>query len=294
MGDEFISFDRKTKYGTPPGRCIYCGSGGGGKGLRDEHIIAFSLGMDAYLPNASCADCEAITSYLDGYAGKHIYGPLRLRMRIQSRRGKVKLRDISVEFNTVNGKEVRMIPAEEYPTFLALPVLHPPSILFSTAPGPIIPKAGWVWHLTDYEEKMKLLERPGDTGSVFDMKINLYPFGRMLAKVAHTFAAARLGIDSFKPYLPDFILGKNPMKGAQLIGGDGDPTPGQPYIPPGKQIMHHQMQLYMLASHNKPTLLAMSIKLFTFTGAPSYQVIVGEAGQSAIEQLSNADGKITP
>jgi 5-methylcytosine-specific restriction endonuclease McrA len=49
------------------GVCIYCGWDGGEEGLRDEHTVPYSLGGNTVLLKASCADCEAITSYLDGY-----------------------------------------------------------------------------------------------------------------------------------------------------------------------------------------------------------------------------------
>ena len=50
------------------GICIYCGWDGGAEGLRNEHTVPYSLGGNTELLAASCADCEAITSYLDGYA----------------------------------------------------------------------------------------------------------------------------------------------------------------------------------------------------------------------------------
>jgi len=66
MDAERITFVGKMAFGKPPGRCIYCGSDGGNRG--DEHIVAYCLAIDAYLPKASCQDCAAKTSYLEGYA----------------------------------------------------------------------------------------------------------------------------------------------------------------------------------------------------------------------------------
>lgn len=50
------------------GVCIYCGWDGGEEGLRDEHTVPYSL-----LVKASCTDCEAVTSYLDGYMANAIF-----------------------------------------------------------------------------------------------------------------------------------------------------------------------------------------------------------------------------
>lgn len=50
------------------GVCIYCGSDGGQGGIRTEHIMPFSLGGNAKLPEARCSACETVTAKLDGTA----------------------------------------------------------------------------------------------------------------------------------------------------------------------------------------------------------------------------------
>jgi 5-methylcytosine-specific restriction endonuclease McrA len=55
------------------GTCIYCGSDGGTDGLRNEHAVPYSLGGTAKLLNASCSECERVTSYLDGYLANATY-----------------------------------------------------------------------------------------------------------------------------------------------------------------------------------------------------------------------------
>jgi hypothetical protein len=71
----------------PVGRCIYCGSDGGPDGLREEHIIPYSLGGNAVLEEASCSRCEAITSYLEGYAANVIFIPCVHFIRFKADRG---------------------------------------------------------------------------------------------------------------------------------------------------------------------------------------------------------------
>jgi hypothetical protein len=56
-------------------------------GLHDEHTVPYSLGGNTELLEASCTDCEAITSYLDGYVANAIFGHLRVHMDLQSRSG---------------------------------------------------------------------------------------------------------------------------------------------------------------------------------------------------------------
>jgi hypothetical protein len=61
------------------GICIYCGWDGGADGLRNEHTVPYSMGGNTELLAASCADCEAITSYLDGYMANAIFFEFRSR-----------------------------------------------------------------------------------------------------------------------------------------------------------------------------------------------------------------------
>jgi hypothetical protein len=115
MDAERITFVGKMAFGKPPGRCIYCGSDGGNRG--DEHIVAYCLAIDAYLPKASCQDCAAKTSYLEGYAGRQIFGPLRVHFQIQSRRKKIKLNPVEVTFKTGHGRETTRLVAREAPSY---------------------------------------------------------------------------------------------------------------------------------------------------------------------------------
>ncbi len=69
------------------GTCIYCGSDGGTDGLRDEHAVPYSLGGTAVLLQASCSDCERVTSYLDGYLANATYKHFRVHSGVKSRSG---------------------------------------------------------------------------------------------------------------------------------------------------------------------------------------------------------------
>lgn len=64
------------------GRCIYCGAHGSGVKLTKEHVIPYSLGSDAYLKDASCPDCAAITKAFEQHVARNIYGHLRIHLGI--------------------------------------------------------------------------------------------------------------------------------------------------------------------------------------------------------------------
>lgn len=70
----------------PVGKCVYCGSDGGTKGLSDEHMVPFSLGGDAVLPKASCAACATETSKIELYLARHIFHGLRSHVGAPSRK----------------------------------------------------------------------------------------------------------------------------------------------------------------------------------------------------------------
>lgn len=95
------------------GRCIYCNSDGGNDGLRDEHIIPFSLGGNTIIEEGSCRNCEAITSRLDGYLARRTFYELRIH---QTRRPKERPTHLSATLQVAGELETRMFPAKEHPS----------------------------------------------------------------------------------------------------------------------------------------------------------------------------------
>jgi len=126
MIHENVVLDARTRpYGEPVGRCIYCKT----LATSDEHSLPFCLGGCTYLPTASCASCSKITSYLEGYVCRAMFGPFRARHSIQSRRKKIDLGTLPVRFETESGSEVRRIPRSELPAILAMPIWPEPGML---------------------------------------------------------------------------------------------------------------------------------------------------------------------
>ena len=91
------------------------------------------------------------------------------------------------------------------------------------------------------------------------------PFVRMLAKIGHSFAAARLGIDGFTPVLTELIREKTDAFG-DFIGADPRPPPRKPF--------KHQMKLNRHPI-NGVVHAVVAIQLFAKFGAPVFQVIAG-------------------
>jgi len=98
---------------------------------------------------------------------------------------------------------------------------------------------------------------------------NILEFYRMIAKIAHAYTVAQIGINAFKPLVTDLILGKSKTP-SFWIGGDRDGT--QPATA-GKHL--HDLQLGSCVANNTEYVLA-SVRLFSFANMPNYYVVVGE------------------
>jgi hypothetical protein len=116
------------------GRCIYCAATGI---LNDEHIVPLSLGGKAVIKDASCGDCEKITSYLDGYLARAIYNEYRSHVGLKSRRQKQRPTSLPATIVLPDGtNEIRQFAAKEQPYFLIMPIWHLPGIALGKPPSP--------------------------------------------------------------------------------------------------------------------------------------------------------------
>lgn len=111
---------------------------------------------------------------------------------------------------------------------------------------------------TNWKDRMKSVRRD----LVVDYKIDTGDYQRMIAKIAHSFAVAIRGLDTFEPILQDIICTKS-KEMHYYVGGAPD-IPGDPrYL--------HSLELF-----ERDQLLLVSLKLFAHLDkAPAYLVVVG-------------------
>lgn len=279
MEIELHQFSRK-KF-PPVGTCIYCGA----PGTREEHVIPYALGGNVVLPNASCPACEAITSYVDGVLGRGIFGAMKSSLKIQKRKRKSE-QVVSIVFETESGQETRTIPISDAPPFLLLQCFDGPGALEGRPPSPAVCKDNWVWVSDKFRQYSDNLRKPGDKKWTLAFQFNTDVFIRGLAKIAHGFATAHFGFGTFKPFLPNLILGKDKNSGF-LVGGWAPATePAQ--LPQGRiEAVGHELSFMQFGDDvTGHRLLVASVRLFPFTGAPTYCAVLGEPGPQIIEQLS--------
>ena len=270
----------------PVGRCIYCGSDGGARGLRDEHIVALSLGGNVVLPKSSCKDCEGITSYIEGVVSRSIFGAMRSYFKVQKRKRPIE-QTVTMEFETAVGKEIRQVKISDALPLYSIEYFDPPGLLVDELPAPIVAKYIHVWYSHECAEYIKRLTKPGDKKWSLTTGGNYVALARTIAKIAHASAVATFGIDSFKPLLTGVIRGTEPNIGYYI--GTAEPPTKPLQLPAGTHNMPHRIQGGLMQHREtKRFYLTVNVCLFPFTGAPTYIAMVGEPTPALVERVSPA------
>ena len=95
----------------------------------------------------------------------------------------------------------------------------------------------------------------------------------MMAKIAHAYAIAEVGIDKFIPWLPDFILGKTP-NGAGFVGTKEEVEPAEPGT-------LHRLEQRRITMDGRDYAF-VKVRLFADMGAPEYWIIAGQYPSDAM------------
>lgn len=264
----------------PVGQCIYCGTTEGP--LSREHIIALGLGGQAILPKASCSGCAAITGAIEQFCLRRMFGVFRTSFGMKTRRSKERPSTLSVDLHFADGTESAVeLPSSQFPASLVLPRL-PPARAIRGLPdddSPIEIPEFWTWQRQSAINK--ICDEKGAEGAVMENMFNPTKFSQMLAKIAHSFATAHLGVGGFEPLALDLALGRtdhiNYLVGAQIFGDPDEPS---------KNL--HEMRLHADANTG---MIFVIIRLFALLGAPRYHVLVGlkEGGRiaSVVQRVLN-------
>jgi hypothetical protein len=237
-------------------------------------IIPESLGQSAYIENASCHKCEAKTSYIEGYCARNIFQELRVHQNIKGKKRPSKKRKAITHFPVTVNKTEHPFPAKDHQSLLILPAFPLPGILAGNPPSSSWNNAAMhCWQFSG--SRAKVAEYAASHGAKevsVSKSVKIGPFVRLLAKIGHTFAIAMRGHGTFKPYLPDIVLGQTDEV-AYLIGGELS-------IPPPTSQEH---ELHV-EEHDHPSgkrLIVVRIRLFADTGTsqhgtPIYYAVAGE------------------
>lgn len=130
--ESWIEFSQNLAFQPPPhptqrvvGQCIYCLTRE--RPLSREHVIPLGLNGDLLLLEASCPSCARVTSRFERDALRSaLIGP-RTGLRMRTRRPHQRPTWFPLLVERQGRREKILIPAEEYPAFLATPVFAPPA-----------------------------------------------------------------------------------------------------------------------------------------------------------------------
>lgn len=242
------------KIYPPVEQCIYCGSK---DGLSDEHIIPYGINGSIILSESSCESCSKITKIFEQRLLKGMFAPIRYKAKLRTRRPKERPKSIKTISKCQDGSIKHLeIPTEKFPGILFGLRLPPPGIL-EPCNNPKIEI------LLKCDEDLKPLLLNGEKIKLFTVFST--DFYQLLAKIAHGFAVAELGIDGFHPMLTDLILGLS-NNFLYFIGGDG----GMQNDDFEKGRIIHQRALRE-AYKDGVWYVVVCVKLFTF----DYNIIAG-------------------
>lgn len=267
----------------PVGRCIYCDSTGGDHKLGLEHIIPDGIGGSAFLPEASCRECEIIINRFEQPVQKTYFGIARELRGIRSSKKRKKgyrSRQSFIFDESVRGdKRVEDIVSYREK--------------FSPSSGAISS------HLTDGVFLEHYDQRPGimlgarpDMKRSFRLVANLQPtkskepweiimfsqrgrLEKLLAKTAHAFACAHYSISGFRPYLRSFILDREERSNGYLIGSfETDQRPVLHRVALAETMVHKILPPFTEPQPVK--VIVCYIHFFSDLATIAYQVVVGE------------------
>lgn len=283
MADGATQVHKGTKMVRDVGRCIYCGRHGEGVRLTKEHIIPHSLGAGAYLKNASCDDCAAITKGIEQHVARSIFGHHRIHKGVQTRHPEQRPSQLPARV-LVRGIEHRHdIAIKDHPYFLAMPVWDQPGLLRGRSPS--VEFDGLAAHLfyhipPNIRDSLNLSD--GEMAEIRpDSKVDANRFGRAIAKIAYCNAIATLGLDGIgQSDLPAVILGTNPNV-SFFVGSVLQNPP-----PPNRNGPDHRIDIGLSDFVLDPRtglyrrFLVSNVRLFARDGTqdngmPLYTVIVG-------------------
>lgn len=257
------------------GHCIYAREGEDHTPpFTDEHIIPFGLlpkGGDWFLAESSCLDCNNITKKFEDTSLSQTLGTSRAKLNLKTRRKKNRAQPRPVKFLRADGTvaAIKQIESGELPLY-CIGFEWPAPGLLRDQPSSSRDFNGRCVVRYPKGELEKFI--PQEHG-IHLGRVREIDFARMLAKIAHSYAFAKCGI---QPLLLDLILGRA-ENASYLVGGDHSLT-----LPDQPNMLHDIFPVSCRLEPSGAKYLLIAIRLFAMMGMPRYHVVVGKQ----LKQLS--------
>jgi hypothetical protein len=270
-----IEIATAPKTYRPVRQCIYCKRRATKLSL--EHIVPFGLAANSLrLPAASCTRCQEKTKQFETVCLRHMWWPFRTKIGAPSRHKETPetflLRRMTVTSINVDGSigyvpgTETAVPPDQFPLVYMAFKLPPPAILAGRDPEAQVDYEIWAVH---NPEEFHAVTGGKDKEGFRIGQGTPVEFTRLLAKIAHSYAAAELGLDAFEPILTHYIRNR-PMRALEWIGGDMT-------IPPPRPILHdirwriqrmHTKQFVVVGELRRP------LNQFAYLEQPLYTIDV--------------------
>jgi hypothetical protein len=258
----------------PVGTCIYCGQVTDSEKLSDEHVVPYALDGTIVLPEASCDSCaRIINSQIETPILRKTLWQTRVNLGMQSRSDPPT--EFVVEVRCADGSVRRAkVPAADAPVVcygFQLPLAGLLEGRTTSRPWGVLPLIVRIPNL----ERTIIAVKSVAGESINTLNVSLEEHCRFLAKIAHGFAVAMLGIDGFEHLLPSIILNQDvPNKPPradypQLIGLDPTPKSTAPKSGPCEV----QANTCVV---NGVSYATVGIDFFPYLDLPRYVVVVGK------------------
>lgn len=168
------------------------------------------------------------------------------------------------------------IPTGDYPIIFNMLVYPPPDVVnVNTEPGRLVVGMKLAHLKFDQIELYRKHRISGFSSAIWDNQM----LTRMLAKIAHSFAVAELGLDKFEPRLVSLIT-RGDISTMNLVGGDDALNDGER---PSEAL--HELALGYQRINGTAYVVAR-IRLFASSGGPFYSVVVGESLETPFARLA--------
>lgn len=256
----------------PVRRCIYCGQQGGA--LTTEHIVPRGLHGNLLLPEASCKACEKITTGFEHRVLRGFMEAGRRAMGISSRHKKHK-KPAALPITFIGADDQTW--TQDLPVSDALRIVHLPEFIRPGCLGGASPDDNpeslvlVAVHTLHVGDAQRTIQANAAAGLEYEDAIDLWPFVRMLAKIAHAYYIAEKGWfgPEESPVLP-LIMGRSRMAKEWLGCLDGDHE--QLRLPESKAL--HLLDIVELPGDDGTLCSIVRIKLLSTDAGPTYAVAV--------------------
>tara|TARA_E500000318_G_scaffold56155_1_gene52239 strand:+ start:6343 stop:7224 length:882 start_codon:yes stop_codon:yes gene_type:complete len=285
MKTKVYELDKYEKRSIPSvGACIYCSQPFSHDELTDEHIIPFALGHNSLVfKNASCKSCAAIIQPYEQEVLRKQLGNFRLQVDAPSRtKKKNRPKQVIIPFVAVDSRGSitrelgsRAFPLEKAPLVLNLWWLPEARIIRGNTGTDKDRGQPWSYVESRVNEIIRTVsEQTGEANVAMKLgEVNRNHFLRFLAKTAHAYAVAELGMDGFTPFLNDLILNKSDDLSIYVGGTPVDERKVDP------------AETLLISIGGTEEFVAVYFQCYPLLGSPAYGIVVGKRNDKTEERI---------